>query len=154
MQYAPARLRENVRLRAGYFVLRIEGCAHAAAAKPGQFVMLRGDWGRDPLLPRAFSLLRTASGGVAEILIKTVGRGSAPLEHALPGARMFVLGPLGHGFPPPAAGTTDLLVAGGVGLAPLLWHAETHRGRQELFYGARRADELVLLDQLDASGAI
>jgi dihydroorotate dehydrogenase electron transfer subunit len=152
MQYVEARLRENVRLRAGFFVLRIEGCAPGAT--PGQFVMLRGDWGRDPLLPRAFSLLRMAPGNVAKILIKTVGKGSALLEHSLPGARMFVLGPLGHGFPPPTAGTRDLLVAGGVGLAPLLWHAEAHRGSPiELFYGARKADELVLLDQIEASGA-
>src|SRR5262249_34855208 len=153
MQYVEARLRENVRLRAGFFVLRIEGCSPSAL--PGQFVMLRGDWGRDPLLPRAFSLLRMAPGGVAEILIKTVGKGSALLEHTLPGARMFVLGPLGHGFPPPLPNTRDLLVAGGVGLAPLLWHAEAHKGAPiELFYGARNQNELVLLDQIDASGAV
>jgi dihydroorotate dehydrogenase electron transfer subunit len=154
MQYVQARLRENVRLRAGFFVLRIEGCEHAASATPGQFVMLRGEWGRDPLLPRAFSLLRMAHGGIAEILIKTVGKGSALLEHALPGARMFVLGPLGHGFPPPVPNRRDLLVAGGVGLAPLLFYAEVHRGAPiELFYGARNQNELVLQGEIAASGA-
>jgi dihydroorotate dehydrogenase electron transfer subunit len=77
MEYAWIGLAENARLRAGYFVLRLEPSPALARATPGQFVMLRGDWGRDPLLPRAFSLLSaggTASG--AEILIKTLGRGS------------------------------------------------------------------------------
>jgi len=155
MQYLEGRLAENVRLAGGYFVLRIEGCAHLSAATPGQFVMLRGDWGRDPLLPRAFSLLRTRPGGIAEILVKTVGKGSALLEHAPPGARMFVLGPLGVGFPPPQSGVRDLLVAGGVGLAPLLWHAERHREKTavELHYGARSEGDLVLLDDIVRSGA-
>ncbi|HJZ87726.1 MAG TPA: dihydroorotate dehydrogenase electron transfer subunit [Polyangia bacterium] len=154
MQYVETQLSENVRLAGGYFVLRIGGCTHVSAARPGQFVMLRGDWGRDPLLPRAFSLLRMAAGGVAEILVKTVGRGSALFEHAPPGARMFVLGPLGVGFPAPQADKRDLLVAGGVGLAPLLFFAEQHRGAPiELIYGARSERDLVLLDDIVLSGA-
>jgi dihydroorotate dehydrogenase electron transfer subunit len=155
MQYVSARLAENRPLQAGFFVLSIEGCEALEKATPGQFVMLRGDWGRDPLLPRAFSLLRTRPGR-AEILVKTVGRGSALLEHAPAGSRLFVLGPLGHGFPAPSPHTRELLIAGGVGLAPLLWHAEWHRGHLpglELFYGARTHRELVLTDEIAASGA-
>src|SRR5688572_25551676 len=150
MQYAPARLAANQQLESGYFVLHLEGGAHLEAAKPGQFVMLRGEWGTDPLLPRAFSLLRSGPGGRAEILVKAVGKGSRLLERALPGQTLFVLGPLGMGFPPPEPGSTDLLVAGGVGLAPLLMHGEHHlgaaRARMELFYGARSARDLVLMD--------
>jgi dihydroorotate dehydrogenase electron transfer subunit len=64
-------------------------------------------------------------------------------------------GVLGQGFPPPVAPRRDLLVAGGVGLAPLLFWAERHAagGRVELFYGARSARELVLVDQIERSGA-
>src|SRR5207249_7863705 len=81
--------------------------------------------------------------------------GSALLERAPAGARMFVLGPLGVGFAPPTLGTTDLLVAGGVGLAPLLWHAEAHKGKvpMELYYGARSERDLVLLEDIVLSGA-
>src|SRR5262245_40387954 len=99
--YGVARLEANQRLASGYFVLHLADCEHLAHAEPGQFVMLRGDWGSDPLLPRAFSLLRVVPGGRAAILVKTVGKGSARLEHTPPGARLYVLGPLGHGFPPP-----------------------------------------------------
>jgi dihydroorotate dehydrogenase electron transfer subunit len=46
-------------------------------------------------------------------------------------------------------------VAGGVGLAPLLWYAEeaARAGvESELFYGARTAGDLVLLDEIAAAG--
>ena len=119
MRYFQAKISENRGLGGGYYVLRLSGCASLASAKPGQFVMIRGAWGRDPLLPRAFSLLAVGAGGTADILAKTVGRGTALLERALPGAEVDVLGPLGSSFPEPQADTTDLLVAGGVGLPPL-----------------------------------
>src|SRR5262245_10367121 len=119
MRYFDARVIENRSLGGGYYVLRLGGCESLAGAKPGQFVMVRGDWERDPLLPRAFSLRTVASGGRAEVLAKTVGRGTALFERALPGARISVLGPLGKSFPEPSADFVDLLVAGGVGLPPL-----------------------------------
>src|SRR5213076_1285841 len=102
MRYFHARIAENPALGGGYFVLRLAGCASLSGAKPGQFVMIRGAWGRDPLLPRAFSLMSvSAAGGTADILAKTVGRGTALLERALPGAEIDVLGPLGTSFPAP-----------------------------------------------------
>src|SRR4029453_15323392 len=110
MRYFEAPIVENRSLGGGYFVLRLAGCESLATSRPGQFVMLRGDWGRDPLLPRAFSVMAIDGDGVAEILVKTVGRGTALLEHALPGARFEVLGPLGTAFPAPSAERVDWLV--------------------------------------------
>jgi dihydroorotate dehydrogenase electron transfer subunit len=149
-----APLVENRGLGRASFVLRLGGCGALRSAKPGQFVMLRGEWGRDPLLPRAFSILRTL-GDDCEILVKSVGRGTRLLERAKAGDRFSVLGPLGHAFPDPKPGRTDLLVAGGVGLAPLLWHAELARASgiaTELFYGARTAADLCLLDDIERAG--
>src|SRR5215831_19819454 len=130
MRYFDARITENRSLGAGYYVLRLAGCEPLGVAKPGQFVMVRGDWERDPLLPRAFSLLSVGRGGRADILAKTVGRGTALLERALPGARLAVLGPLGSSFPEPRADVVDLLVAGGVGLPPMYMQAELAAERQ------------------------
>ena len=131
--------------------------ATLAEAKPGQFVMIRGDWERDPLLPRAFSLMAVGPGGQADILAKTVGRGTAMLERALPGAHLNVLGPLGSTFPDPSPDVTDLLVAGGVGLPPMYMQAaRAARGklaaRSEILYGGRGAGDLVLLDEMRAMG--
>ncbi|HXU83484.1 MAG TPA: dihydroorotate dehydrogenase electron transfer subunit [Polyangia bacterium] len=157
MRYFEAPIVENRSLGGGYFVLRLSGCESLAGSRPGQFVMVRGDWGRDPLLPRAFSLLSAGSGGQAEILAKTVGPGTALLEKSSPGALLSVLGPLGTSFPAPSPETTDLLVAGGVGLPPLFMQAE-HAARQklaahsEVLYGGRGAPDLVLLEQMKAFG--
>jgi dihydroorotate dehydrogenase electron transfer subunit len=158
MRYFQAKLTENRMLGGGYFVLRFAGCASLTNAKPGQFVMIRGAWGRDPLLPRAFSLLSVGSPrGSAEILAKAVGRGTALLERALPGADIDVLGPLGTHFPEPQPDTVDLLVAGGVGLPPLYMQAAlaAERGlaaQAEVIYGGRGARDLVLLDEMETMG--
>jgi dihydroorotate dehydrogenase electron transfer subunit len=158
MRYFQAKVAENRVLGGGYFVLRLAGCGSLAAAKPGQFVMIRGAWGRDPLLPRAFSLMSVApASGTADVLAKTVGRGTALLERSLPGAEVDVLGPLGTSFPAPDRDCVDLLVAGGVGLPPLymqgeLAAAQRLAARSELVYGGRGAKDLVLLQEMEAMG--
>lgn len=157
MRYFQAKISENRSLGGGYFVLRLAGCSSLAAAKPGQFVMIRGAWGRDPLLPRAFSLMAVGPGGTADILAKTVGRGTALLERGLPGAEIDVLGPLGSSFPGPSPGTTDLLVAGGVGLPPLYMQAALASeqrliDRTEMLYGGRGGADLVLLPEMKGMG--
>jgi dihydroorotate dehydrogenase electron transfer subunit len=156
MRYFEARIAENRSLGGGYFVLNMDGCDSLRDTRPGQFAMLRGDWGRDPLLPRAFSLL-SASAGRAEILAKTVGAGTALLERSVAGTGISILGPLGTSFPAPSPEVTDLLVAGGVGLPPLYMQAEL-AGRQgvaehsEMIYGGRTSHDLVLLPEMRAFG--
>ena len=157
MHYFDARLTENRSLGGGYFMLRMSGCGSLGEARPGQFVMIRGDWQRDPLLPRAFSLMAVGPGGTADILAKTVGRGTALLERALPGAHLNVLGPLGTDFPEPQADRVDLLVAGGVGLPPMYMQAARAArsgvaAQSEVLYGGRGAADLVVLDELHAMG--
>jgi dihydroorotate dehydrogenase electron transfer subunit len=154
-----AVLDENIVLAPHTFVLRLSGCEALAATRPGQFVMLAAeDWGTDPLLPRAFSLLAVRKGGIADILVKTSGKASALLERARPGAGFFVLGPLGVTFPEPSATRTDWLIAGGVGLAPLYMQCERardlgHARQTTMFYGGRGAQDLVMLDDIVGTGA-
>lgn len=157
MRYFEARVAENRQLGGGYFVLSLSGCAALADSAPGQFVMVRGDWERDPLLPRAFSLLSVGPDGTAAILAKTVGRGTALLERAQPGTPISVLGPLGSKFPVPSPEFIDLLVGGGVGIPPVYMQAESasRHGlaqRSEVLYGGRGTPDLVLLDQMRAFG--
>jgi dihydroorotate dehydrogenase electron transfer subunit len=157
MRYFEARVQENRSLGGGYFVLDLGGCEPLAESRPGQFVMVRGDWERDPLLPRAFSLLSVGSGGRAAILAKPVGRGTALLERTQAGARLSLLGPLGRAFPEPSAAHLDLLVGGGVGVPPVYMQAQVaHRRalahRSELLYGGRGRQDLVLLDEIRGFG--
>lgn len=157
-QRITATLVENRVVGPHTFVLVLDGCEALAECLPGQFAMVSSpDWGTDPLLPRAFSILATGPGGRADVLVKTSGKASALLERALPGAAFHLLGPLGRSFPEPSAQRTDWLVAGGVGLAPLLMHAQ-RAGRMGLadsvvmFYGGRSEADLVLLDDIATTG--
>src|ERR1700690_241000 len=157
MRYFDARLAENRALGGGYFIPRLAGCESLAAAKPGQFVMIRGDWERDPLLPRAFSLMAIRPGGQADVLAKTGGRGTQMLEGTLPGATLHVLGPLGTAFPEPSAEFVDLLVGGGVGIPPMYMQGAWAAARgvsanSEILYGGRGATDIVLVEEMRAMG--
>lgn len=157
-----ARVVENRPLRGGYVVLSMEGPAESAPladAVPGQFVMLRGDWGRDLVNPRAFSVLHAEGGGRFSVMLKAYGRGTTRLSQAQPGEGITVTGPLGNGTfdAPTAEGPTQLLVAGGVGLPPL--HLQARRAaaaglgaKVELLYGGRDENDLVLLEDFERWG--
>jgi len=89
---------------------------------PGQFCMLNLDGVREMVLSRPFSILH-AAGRRLSLLLKVVGAGTRRLVDAGAGTPVVCLGPLGRPFPPPEGGLPQLLLAGGVGLPPLLaWH--------------------------------
>ena len=119
-------------------------------AFPGQFAMVRGaTWGQAPLLPRPMSLLEP--GRRPSILIKIVGEGSRRLAHASSGEPFDLLVPLGNRWSACPPGVRPLLVAGGVGVAPLLFFARelSARGtRPVTLYGGRTSTDLPLHDEL------
>ena len=151
---------ENRRLSADYNVLSLAAPDIAAAARPGQFVMIKTSGGMDPLLRRPFSifeLLRDGSGRPSGISIfnKRVGAGTTLLSRVEAGARLPLLGPLGRPFEPVDPPAEAWMVAGGVGLAPFVTLATAlaaRKTRTTLFYGARRADELYCVELFDALG--
>ncbi len=116
------RVIANDRLGA-YSVLQLEDPQMGAVA-PGQFAMLaaveRWGGGEDerPFLARAFSVARQ-DGDRSSYLLEDVGPGTARLCELRTGDQVWVLGPLGSCFSPPAEGRRALLVGGGVGIAPL-----------------------------------
>jgi len=155
-----AEVMANHPLSTDYNVLALAAPAIAAAAAPGQFVMIKAGAGVDPLLRRPFSVFEVLrdSGGNATgltILSKRIGPSTTQIFDARPGQRMACLGPLGRPFTiidPPAEAW---MVAGGVGLAPFATLTESLHARgvkMVLFYGARRASELFYLDFFRARG--
>lgn len=95
----------------------------AAAAKPGQFVMIRTATGKDPMLRRPFSIHQSSRNGTIQILFKVTGRGTGLLAHCRVGESLSVFGPLGHGFDI-AIDRPACLVGGGMGIAPMLFLAK------------------------------
>jgi len=150
----------NRALSANYNLVALAAPAIAAAAAPGQFVMLKANAGFDPLLRRPFSIfeiLRDGGGtpSALTILSKRVGPSTNLLYDARAGQRIACLGPIGRPFTIVDAPVEGWMIAGGVGLAPFATLAESLRARRvetTLFYGARRAAELFHLDFFRALG--
>ncbi len=118
-------------------------------ARPGQFVHLRCLDNIEPLLRRPISFHRF-NGNSFTILYRKVGRGTNLLTKKQKGDRIDALGPLGNGFK--MIGRTKderrgtILVAGGMGVAPLLALAEKlYEGRRAKGEGHRENNMLVLL---------
>jgi len=99
-----------------------------------------------PFLPRAFSIggLRRIDGGCEiDIIYRVVGIGTRWMASLKPGDVIEMLGPLGRPFAVPEAGKTCYLIAGGVGLPPLLWlaqHLREHGINAVGFFGATTRD--------------
>ena len=134
------------RLSGATCLMRLDCPEIARTAFAGQFVNLRVHDFVVPLLRRPFSLCRRQrDDGWIEVLWKVVGEGTRILTQRRVGESVDVLGPLGQPFrlAPPSA--RALLVAGGIGVAPLLFLCEeliTAGVDVEVFLGARTAVEL------------
>jgi dihydroorotate dehydrogenase electron transfer subunit len=133
-----------------YHVLTFDD-PEGSSALPGQFTMVRGaEWGDAPLLPRPMSYL--TAGNTPSILIKVIGEGTLRMGRAEPGEPFTLLGPLGQPWRTPSPGRRVVLVAGGVGVAPLLFLARALATAGEpkpiALYGGRTARDLPLDDEL------
>lgn len=147
MQDECALVEENRRVGTDAWLLRVRAAA-AAAARPGQFAMLRPHRGWDPLLRRPLGILRSEPPHLW-FFFQVVGRGTERLAGLRPGDRLDLLAPLGTAFPEPQNRMT-MLVAGGRGVVPLLFYARRFATEAPLHvvYGARTGGELHLVDWL------
>ena len=132
-----AEVTSNEPLSPDYNVVSLAAPTIAAAAAPGQFVMVKAGCGHDPLLRRPFSVfevLRSSDGtptGVT-ILSKRIGPSTSLIYDARPGQIAACLGPLGRPFTVVDPPVDAWMVAGGVGLAPFATLAEALRAIVEL----------------------
>jgi len=109
---------------------------------PGQFVMVNLSGPRRRTFGRPFSIL-SCRGTRVELLYRVVGGGTRDLSTLEAGDELSLLGPLGRPFPDPEAGRPVVLVAGGVGLPPVLawWHRHA-RPEDQGYFGARDAGDM------------
>jgi dihydroorotate dehydrogenase electron transfer subunit len=141
---AGARVASVERPGPGYAIVRVLPDEPFGAA-PGQFAMLRVPGGCGAFLHRPMSILD--AGPTVDFLVREAGAGSRALARLVPGDRLEMIAPLGTPFPPTGAGAREVLVAGGVGAAPLLFQARravAAGGRPLVIYGARSGADLVL----------
>jgi dihydroorotate dehydrogenase electron transfer subunit len=128
----------------------------AGTPKPGQFVTIRVAETTVPLLrrPFAFSGYRPESREASIIYLKR-GRGTRILAGIRPGEYLDVIGPLGNYLKIPGKTENPILVAGGIGLGPVLYYSNLlERGNiSHIFvFGARTAHAVPDIDLLRKTG--
>ena len=125
----------------GVYLMWIEVPEIAASVRPGQFVMISCDSGQDRLLRRPISINQVRPKSLA-ILFAAVGPGTIWLSRRLAEEKIDLLGPLGNGFSIRPGSRRLLLVAGGMGIAPLIFLAQEALKKDysvKLLAGARTA---------------
>jgi dihydroorotate dehydrogenase electron transfer subunit len=139
----------NDRVAEGVGLMVLRAPRTAAAVLPGQFVHLRLDTHSETILRRPFSVHR-ARGEHIELLYQVLGAGTLLMAGKRAGdTSMDVVGPLGHGWAVLDGTAHALLVAGGLGAAPLGMLAErlAERGVAiTVAQGAPTAERLVARD--------
>ncbi len=109
------------RINADYYLMWLDSPEIASEARPGQFVMVRCS--KEYCLPRPFSI-HQQDGDRLALLFQVIGKGTKWLSHCQAGDKVELFGPLGNGFSIDAASKNLLLVAGGIGVAPLRFLAD------------------------------
>lgn len=151
-------IRFNHKIDAAYHLMGLTVPSSYQESLPGQFVMLRIP-GRDvPFLGRPFSIYSLTSidgDTVIEILYRVAGKGTVLFSRMNTGEELTILGPLGHAFDIVPPLKRVILVAGGIGVAPLSFLAEQY-GRTcagsgmhiSCYFGARNGNALIGIERL------
>lgn len=138
------------------FRIQIKVPEIAGICQPGQFVHLKVTEGIDPLLRRPFSIHgASVEQGTLDLLYRVVGQGSRVMAGMKPGDRWSILGPLGNGFNLECDFDHAVIVAGGMGSAPVLFLIEkllAMKKRITFLWGARVCDEIFGVKKLTDAG--
>ncbi|MDC7235020.1 MAG: dihydroorotate dehydrogenase electron transfer subunit [Spirochaetales bacterium] len=108
----------------GYMEMTFRWPEESEKPKPGQFLTIKIQEQPVPLLRRPFALSGfDEEQKSASIIYQVRGTGTKMLAALKAGDPLDVLSPLGNSFSLPAVDETPLLVAGGIGLGPILYFA-------------------------------
>lgn len=142
-----ASIIQNDQVDSSLYIMSLEAPLIAENFAPGQFVHAKIPGMEGHILRRPFSLYAASkASGIIEILYQVVGFGSDHMTTLKQGDILDLLGPIGTPWNPPVDAKTALLVAGGVGAAPLYMLADqlTSSGVQvEVIMGAQTEKSLV-----------
>jgi dihydroorotate dehydrogenase electron transfer subunit len=118
-----AKVVSLTRIKPDVFLLRFISKELAKKCHPGNFLHIKIP---PALLRRPFSI-HDVRGNDILVLFRVRGKGTLLLSKYKKGDSLNILGPLGKGFifnKRASAGRADILVAGGIGVAPLLFLAQ------------------------------
>ncbi len=185
MKQLRCKILSNYHLSSLYYKISISSNYIAKIAKPGQFVHIKCSDNNTPLLRRPFSIHSVSKEkNTLKILYEVLGKGTEFLSEKKAGDFLDVIGPLGNGFNyqlsrmqlpkgvtlrdpevtprqllhsgPITSHQSPVLVAGGMGVAPLLFLAKeltTHYSLlTTVLIGARTKDLILCKDEFKKLG--
>ncbi len=157
MRQLNAQILQNEKIGRDFYRMRIEATYLAKNMKPGQFIEVRCSSSIDPLLRRPLGVHKRLKNGI-EILYEVVGKGTGLLSQKKSGERLDLIGPLGNGFSIPASRSHEpyaLLIAGGIGVAPLVALAEELKKKKKdihVIIGAKTKSHLLCESEFKSLG--
>jgi dihydroorotate dehydrogenase electron transfer subunit len=148
--FGEVKVVSNKKLTGDIYLMRLLSPEITKEAKPGQFVHIRCGEGKDYILRRPLSIHRVYD-EFFELLYKVVGHGTMDLSRLEAGKTVDLIGPLGNGFNLAKVPRQVLIVAGGVGIAPLMFLIDELRERKitlSAVLGTSLRKELLYHDEL------
>ena len=154
MKQSLCAITSNLEVAPGTYLMWVEAPDMAARARPGQFVTVKC---ADFILRRPLAVHQTGSNNILAghgkisteqsqiaLLFKVTGKGTLWLSQRQKDEKLDILGPFGNGFSIPGPSKHLLLVAGGIGIAPLIFlmqHASSRR-QVTLIHGVPSSTQL------------
>jgi len=156
MLQVKAKIILNKKLKGDYRHCIVDAPSLARRSRPGQFLNIKISGGLKPFLRRPFSIHNICDSKL-EILYEVVGEGTELFSNKESGEYLDIIGPLGNGFDykqvGKQAGRQAILVAGGIGIAPLLFLAREIKVRNKLvLIGARTRTQVLCEKEFKNSG--
>jgi dihydroorotate dehydrogenase electron transfer subunit len=157
MAQTKAKIISNKKIKNNSWHLEFESAAVAKNAVAGQFVNIKVNDSNEPLLRRPVSIHGVNKTKV-KLIYEIVGNGTKILSEKKPGELLDIIGPLGNGFEylriakkPDCV--QPILVAGGMGVAPLVFLAEKIRPHRPLvLIGAKKKEQVLCLKEFKTLG--
>jgi len=138
---------DNLHITSNIYKMRFKSPDIALQSYPGQFLQLRVTNNLDPFLRRPFSISRVdKKQGIIHILYKKIGRGTSIMTRLKKDDIIDIVGPLGNGFKTTGDFTQALIVAGGMGCAPVFFLIDEllKNGKEiNLLFGVKSIKQLI-----------
>ncbi len=142
---------DQIEIAHNMYRITIESDVIARGSQPGQFVQLRINEGIDPLLRRPFSIHRVhRDKKTLDLFYKVVGHGTDLMRSFKKGNTVDLLGPLGKGFVIDRNFQQAIVVAGGMGSAPMFFLIDELlcAGKKvTLYWGVKNKDEIYCIPE-------
>jgi dihydroorotate dehydrogenase electron transfer subunit len=155
---------ENRQISGNYFHMSIRTGKEFLATLPGQFLMIRVIGTDSPLLARPMSIYHVKkhrNGALVEFLYRVVGKGTSLFSRLRKADSVGIIGPLGKGFEILPEKRQIVFVAGGMGVAPLSFLAQTYKELPKsvsrdicIYVGAQSKTCHVGIDTLEKTGVV